>query len=351
VKAIVSLQRRGFDLGEVLFDEASDQPSNWANGKPTLIKGLCSEALNDYSKDIEQSCLLYQSLLNDEECEDLLDQAPYRERLSANFECLGSSVNEGDDQEIETVAFDAVDTDNILAEDLWIKVSWLSFYEEDASLRFRFSFGVDREEDVAADVLRQQYAAQLTDAVFPESQLVTQNTVLETTLKGILNCESVRFVERIVYFNAPQGGAYLHHDRERGHAGVVYTQLSGSTFWLALSKQNLIDEILIFVANQQANEWPDSIDSRSKKLLISMASEPAYLSDELETFANNALINLINQTPEFAQQLCQHGHARILNPGDGLLLPQEDEMNCCWHSVFCIGKDAGQALSFAIRGD
>jgi hypothetical protein len=351
VKSTVSLRRRGYDLGEALIDEVCDQPSNWAIGKPTLIKNLCSDALTHYAEEIQQSYSLYQAILDDQECDHLLDQSPYCERLSASFECLGSSVNEGDDQEIETIAFDAVDADRILAEDLWVKISWLSFYEEDASLRFRFSFGVDLQEDVAADVLRQQYAAQLTDAVFPESQLITQNTDLESTLTKILNCQSVRFVERIVYFNAPQGGAYLHHDRERGHAGVVYAQLSGSTFWLALSKQELLGEVSSFVGSRQVNEWPKGFGLESQQELVALAKDPKLLSAELETFANNTLINLINQTPEFTQQLCKHGHARILHPGDALLLPQEGEMTCCWHSVFCIGEDPGQALSFAIRGD
>jgi hypothetical protein len=351
VKSTVSLQRRGYDLGQASIDEVCDQPSNWAAGKPTLIKNLCSDGLSDYADQIQQSKFLYQAILDDQECQHLLDQSPYSERLSSSFECLGSSVNEGDDQEIETIVFDAVKGDKILAEDLWVKVSWLSFYEEDASLRFRFSFGVDLQEDVAADVQRQQYAAQLTDAVFPESQLITQNTDLDSTLKNILSSESVRFVERIVYFNAPQGGAYLHHDRERGHAGVVYTQVSGSTFWLALSKQQLISEILYYVGNCQVDEWPKGFNSESKHELIALVNKPTLLSAELETFANNTLINLINQTPEFIQQLCKRGHARILNPGDALLLPQEGEMSCCWHSVFCIGEDTGQALSFAIRSD
>ena len=52
-------------------------------------------------------------------------------------------MNEGDDQEIETVLFDALDNGEVVAEDLWAKVSWLSFFEEDSSLRVRFSFGMD----------------------------------------------------------------------------------------------------------------------------------------------------------------------------------------------------------------
>ena len=128
-----------------------------------------------------------------------------------------------------------------------MKASWLSFYEGDASLRFRFSFGVDFVEDVAADQNRQHYAALLTEAVSPESKIITDNQQLKHTLSQTLGSEEFRFVERIIYFNSASGGAYLHHDRERGHAGVVYAQLTGQTLWLALPQQALIDEINLFV--------------------------------------------------------------------------------------------------------
>ena len=316
-----------------------------------MLPAVCKAGLAQYAKNIEQSASLYESILDDQECDHLLNQPPYLDRIASNFECLGSSINEGDDQEIETVLFDAVESQDIVAEDLWVKVSWLSFYEQDASLRFRFSFGVDHIEDVAADAKRQYYAAQLTDAVFPESKLITQNPVLASTLVKVLGSSAVKFVERIVYFNAPEGGAYLHHDRERGHAGVVYAQLSGSTCWLALSKQQLMTEIVQFVSHCEANDWVTSIDPSARQELIALAASPERLASELETFANLSLINLINQTSEFVQQLCNQGHARILNPGDAILLPQEGEMSCCWHSVFCIGEETGQALSFAIRSD
>lgn len=344
------LQRRGFDLGEVnIAAQTSDLLRNWQQGKPVLLQGQCRRGLTDQADNILLSEQLYHAILDERDSEDLLDQPPYSLRIPQAFECLGSTINQGDDQEIETVLFDAIDAEGSVAEDLWMKVSWLSFFAEDASLRFRFSFGVDFVEDVAADETRQYYAAELCDKVFPESSIITQNTELLATLQETLGCENINFVERIVYFNAPQGGAYLHHDRERGHAGVVYAQLTGSTFWLALNKQALMQEIVDFVEKHDLSLLQKPIDSDSKQELEQLASNTEQLASELETFANSTLIHLINETPEFVLQLVEHGHGRQLNTGDVLLLPQQGEMDCCWHSVFCTSDTAGQALSFAIR--
>ena len=349
------LQRRGFALGktpENITDYPNDPLSNWAEGKPVFLKGLCSSQLDSFTNEIESSDKLYEAILNGEECDQVFAESPYIDRIEPHFESLGCSVNEGDKQEIETIIFDAIDsndTDNILAEDLWVKASWLSFYEDDASLRFRFSFGVDLVEDVAADTNRQHYAALLTDAIFPESSIIIDNKELGQQLKKILNGNDFKFVERIIYFNSPDGGAYLHHDRERGHAGVVYAQLSGKTFWLALPKSALVDDIIFFIERCQQNTWPDSIDDELKADIINSSTSKEKLASELDSFSNSALIHLINETPDFIQQLIHHGHYRPLNPGDIILLPQDSELSCCWHSVFCLGEESGEALSFAIR--
>ena len=348
-----TLQRRGHNLGEVADQSAeltADPKSAWQSGKPVFLKAHCATELKNYSQAIQQSHVLYQAVLDEEECDQLLAESPYAERLIGQFESLGSSFNEGDDQEIETVLFDAIEGDEVLAEDLWLKVSWLSFYEEDTSLRFRFSFGVDNVEDVSEDPQRQRYASLLTDAIFPESQLITQNQSLNTLLCEVLDCTEINFVERIIYFNSPDGGAYLHHDRERGHAGVVYTQVTGQTYWLALPKSELMSEIVQFVNQcQQHNQWPDSLSNSQQQELVELSINRDQLSSELETFSNDTLIQLINETQLFVQQLITQGHSRVVESGDILLLPQETDLDCCWHSVFNLGEEAGEALSFAVR--
>jgi len=348
-----TLNRRGYHLGDLSCHSprsSNDKLNDWQQGKPVLLQKICLLQLAQHSENIKQSYLLYLAILDNEECDPILAQPPYSNRLNHHFEPLGSSVNEGDEQEIETILFDAVEKGGILAENLWMKISWLSFHEEDASLRFRFSFGVDNIEDVAADKQRQHYAALLTDAIFPESGLITQNKQLIKQLQEILACDVPSFVERIVYFNSPDGGAYFHHDRERGHAGVIYAQLSGSTFWLALPKQALMQEITFFVKQSQANGiWPKTIDSTMQNELNKLASNSEKLSSALESFSNSTLIHLINETKPFVQQLIKNGHGRIVQSGDVLLLPQETDLNCCWHSVFCLFDEPGEALSFAVR--
>jgi len=349
---MISLQRRGFDLGVVdptYLPKSNDSLENWALGRAVLVRQACANLIAQAQTEIMRSEKLYQSILAGEDCDRLLSSNPYQD-IDLNFECLGSSINQGDAQEIETIVFDALKEGKPVAEDLWLKVAWLSFHPDDASMRFRFSFGVEHIEDVAADPMRQNYAAALADAVFPESRVITSNQDLLETLYHILGCQEVRFVERIVYFNAPEGGAYLHHDLERGHAGVVYAQISGSTFWLALPKHQLLKELLDFVkCCQTQNKWPTTIDPSMRTEITLLCADQNAVAEQLETFANSSLIHLINECKEFVQQLIVNGHGRMLEAGDVLLLPQADEDSCCWHTVFTLGDTAGEALSFAVR--
>jgi len=81
-----------------------------------------------------------------------------------------------------------------------------------------------------------------------------------------------------------------------------------------------------------------------------LANDTERLNAELDSFANDNLIQLINETKAFVQQLIAAGHGHLIETGDVLLLPQEDQNKCCWHSVFNLGEESGQALSFAVRG-
>jgi len=359
---LIKLRRRGFNLG--LVDSAVSAASqnseseylppreqilaSWESGRALLLNQLCLKQLSEYAEQLVETEYLVAAILNEQSCDELLYQSPFRERLEPKFQSLGSTFNEGDEQEIEMVVFDALENGSIIAEDLWLKASWLSFHDEDASLRFRFSFGNDHEEDVAADAHRQTLAGELSDAVFPESEIVCENHVLQKILSDLLDDEKPKFVERIVYFNAPNGGAYLHHDLERGHAGVVYTQLSGETFWLALPKRSLIEEIIAF---SKTHPWPESMTREMRSQMNDLISDRSLLSEQLGSFNNNTLIHLINETEAFVQFLIAKGHSHHLVPGDTLLLPQASADACCWHSVFCVGEEMGQALSFAIRAE
>ena len=130
---------------------------------------------------------------------------------------------------------------------------------------------------------------------------------------------------------------------------MVFAQLSGATYWLALPRYELVDEVVSFAKQCHQSEWPESFNKEMRSELIALCQDKEALANELETFANTSLIHCMNETPAFVQQLVHRGHGQFLNRGDVILLPQAELTNCCWHTVFCVGNETGQALSFAIR--
>ncbi|MBI5449988.1 MAG: hypothetical protein HY940_01395 [Gammaproteobacteria bacterium] len=353
------LQRRGTPLGAITeLHRTSRQPPEaartaWQSAQPVLLPGLASERLGQYALDIAAAHTLMEQMLDGEHTiDELLEQPPYQTRLQPHFEMLASSQDESDLQEIETLEFDAIADGETTAENLWLKISWLSYDEDDPSLRFRFSFGLPGYEDVASDLPRQRAAAALTEAVFPESALISRHSQLKQLLCALLDCRDIEYVERIIYFNAPNGGAQFHQDVERGHDGVVFLQASGRTFWFALAKSLLIDEITTFVRDPQQALALAAIlpDMAQRKRLQQTCHDRIQLSAWLDDHDDNEPLEmLLNRCPAFTRQLVEHGHGYVLHPGDMILLPQGDHEHCCWHTVFCLGDETGEGLSFAIR--
>jgi len=323
----------------------------WQAAQPIFLPGLVAAEIPAQGRHIAQANALMAAVLDGGDCEELLLQAPYAERLVPRFELLASSYDEGDPQEIVKIEFDVMEDGRLIAENLWVKLSWLSYQEHDASLRFRFSFGMENYEDVAADPARQSYAAELAEALFPESTVISANPRLAAFLRELLPAKDLAYVERIVYFNAPEGGAQFHHDVERGHLGVVFAQVSGRTAWLALSTEQLLDEIRGFLAQADAESTLRELipDSEPRIRLLALAQDRVALAAYLNDRNNDPLEQLINRTPAFARRLIEGGHAYILYPGDVMLLPQHDMAHCAWHAVYCLDDQPGEALSFAIR--
>jgi hypothetical protein len=323
----------------------------WQAAQPILLPGFVADDIPGHSQDIAQAATLMNAVLDGGDCEELLQREPYAGRLAPRFELLAATYDEGDPQEIVKLEFDVMQDDEPIAENLWVKLSWLSFAEYDGSLRFRFSFGMESYEDVAADPQRQAYAAALTEAVFPESAVISANTRLQDFLRGVLQAKDLVYVERIVYFNAPDGGAQFHHDVERGHLGVVFAQLSGRTAWLTLSTEQLLDAIQHFLAQPDAeNDMAKTVkQKKTRGELVKLAADRAALTEYLNRRDNDPLEQLINRNPAFIRHLIERGHAYILNPGDIILLPQQDAEHCAWHAVYCLDDSPGEGLSFAIR--
>lgn len=353
----VLLRRRGTALAWVAERRRPTQPSaelvraEWLASRPVMLAGYVSGEVAAATAQIRDSLALTEAVLEGESAADLFERAPYAARLASRFEMLAATEDEGDPQEIETIEFDAMEAGEPVAENLWVKLSWLSFEDDDASLRFRFSFGLVGYEDVAADTRRQQAAAELTEALFPESAVISANTRLHALLAQALATERLAYVERIVYFNAPDGGAQFHQDVERGHLGVVFAQAHGRTGWLTLPKEELMDEIQGLLADADQTDALAALPPRARmcKELAAFGVDRARLSQALDDGDHDGLEILLNRCPAFARRLIERGHCYLLRPGDLILLPQHDAVRCAWHAVFCLDDFIGEALSFAVR--
>lgn len=350
------LTRRGYELGWIaenrrpaMFD-AAEVKRAWHADEAIMLPGILDDVIGNYAAEIGQAHRLMERTLGGEEVSIQFGEEPYRSRLMPKFPLVSAVFEEHDPQCIEKLFFDAEEKGDVIAEDLWCKASWLSFFDDDASMRFRFSLGMEGYEDVAADPGRQLLAAEITDAIFPESAAITEHKALNDLLTEVLDTKPA-YTERIIYFNAPNGGAQMHHDVERGHLGVVFAQMSGSTGWLAMAKPVLIDEIQAFLALPEselalAKVLPD-IDSQNA--LRELAEDRAALSAHMDEFDHELSEALMDRCPEFIEYLFRQGYGYVLEAGDVLLMPQRDLETCVWHTVFCLGDDPGEALSFALR--
>ncbi|MDX8413994.1 MAG: hypothetical protein R8J85_07895 [Mariprofundales bacterium] len=326
------LSRRGIDLGWITANQAtSNHPSHqqWQQLQAIPLPGTIHRNLPTLEEQIRQAYRCMTSIIEGTPPSQLLTVNPSDSEIQ--FDLSTISADEHDQQAIEKLYFQGYDNHDEAIGEAWCKVSWLSFHDDDASLRFRFSFGIEGSEDVAANPRQQQLAAALCQQIFPESAAITDNPTLLARLHDIVGLEPINFVERIIYFNAPNGGALFHHDVEPGHVGVIYGQISGSSFWLALSKQQLISEINDFV-----NQHNIQLSCGDLAAELNRAEHP-----EIEA--------IIDHNPQFIHQLVERGFGYILHAGDAILLPQPNEAQCVWHSVFCLGDEPGEGLSFAMR--
>jgi len=250
-------------------------------------------------------------------------------------------------------------------DDLWVKSSWLSTYEDDASMRLRFAFGTEREDDASGDLLRHRLVADLASRVLPESALVSANPEIVQLVERLIG-ERALFTQHIAYWNAPEGGALFHHDafaedeeeagRGSGQLGVCYLQIDGRTAWLALSIADLALRVREFVEGFRRGElaWVQAQlfpDAAARARLDDLAEDDDLLRAELAKPACGTLCGLVNRGPEFTAWLADAGHAAILSPGDAILLPNHGLARTAMHSVFCAGDETAYALSFAIRAD
>lgn len=349
------LSRRGADLGwTAVSDEQPEMPSAaeiraaWDRAEAIRLPGILLNHLPEHEAAIQDALTIMDKVRAGESCADLLSEEPYHSRLLPDFDLLAPIYNDADEQEIEKVVFDAVKSGEIHAEDLWMKCSCLSFHEPDESIRFRFSYGMEMYKSHEGDLLRERLASELASRVFPECAIVTEHPELNALLATALGYRP-EYVEKIIFSNAPEGGAQFHQDVEKGHSGVLYGQLYGHTGWLAMPRAALLDAASRFITDEKneaalTRHFPDAA---ARETLRQLADDPARMAEQIEADDQGVLEIFLNTMPEFTRMLLDAGWGTILSPGDVILLPQAATEHCNWHSVFCLDNKPGHSLSFA----
>jgi hypothetical protein len=329
----IVLDRRGVRHGTIRpggrATEAGDARELWAAARPLWFPRALALASPEARGQIRRSRQLFRRA----EQGRIDFQREIWRRLDGQPEWApaGAAVDLADDREIEKVFVDRRRGGRIVQSDLWAKLSWISRNERDPSLRIRFSFGSEQHDDWQADRSRAVAADRLAEAVFPEGELVAGHPGLGQVLRRV-HGRAVRLSERIVFANAPGGGAAFHHDAETEQLGVLYAQIAGKTAWLALPKRDLASVVA----------------EAARGDLAKVAGSPARALRALERHDLPALDRLLNSTPSFTRRLVERGALSILSAGDILLLPSPGPDDAAWHSVFALGNRPSLAHSYGI---
>ncbi|MCA8956919.1 MAG: hypothetical protein KDC87_12650 [Planctomycetes bacterium] len=315
------LRRRGHHLGFLVRRAVPEQPEDlaplWAADLPIHLPGVLAGGLEVFAEDIAASLAMFDRLRRGRR---FLDELARRLAHQDVFVPAGSTFDRCDDREIEKIWMRAVDGGGSLAEELWAKLSWVAHDEADLSLRVMFSSGVEQLQEWRQDSDRARFADAACEEAFPECRTISGHVPLVEALQELLGTP-LRFSERILYANAPGGGAVFHHDVEPGQLGVVFGQFAGSTAWFALPKKALAEHLRVLARGTLASRT------------ASLADALRLLDDENDPDRHV----LLNESPELAQRLVEAGAVVWLEPGDALLLPNHGADDTCWHSVFALG--------------
>lgn len=327
----VTLLRRGVRHGRFrpgAIQEVSGEPRDlWAAAEPLHLPGALRLLLRKHAPDVARTRRLLQQA---GEGRDAFRREVWR-RVDARrgFAAGAASRDLSDPREIERVHADLVRAGSS-GVDLWAKLSWISRDPRDTSLRIRFSFGSERDDDWSGDARRARSADAFAEAVFPECRVLSENVAALRYLRRATG-RAVRLSERILFANAPGGGAAFHHDAETEQLGVAYGQLAGRTAWLALPKRELAD----VVAELATGRLASTVGSARRALKALERDLPP-------------LDHLLNSAPRLTRSLAERGRLYVLAAGDLLFLPSPGPDDAAWHSVFALGSRPSLALSFGI---
>jgi hypothetical protein len=224
------------------------------------------------------------------------------------------------------VLLDAEPGGTVVARDLWAKLAWIADTDNDRSLRIRFSAGREQLDAwMGATDLTAGWVDQFAARAFLECAAVLTCLPLRRLLQRLLQ-RPHRLSERIVYNNAPDGGAVFHHDAEPGQLGVVFSQLEGHTAWLSISKRRLAARV---VHAGQARNVRAAMDA-------------------LDRGEDSKLWRRLNRDAGFTADLAAHGALFVLRAGDVILLPSQGFDDVAWHSVIALGTRPSLAHSYGV---
>lgn len=301
----------------------------WQADEPIVLRGIATDGVRAHGRSIRRSLALFDAVRAGVSFERLAARAL---RARAGFRPAGVTIDLGDTREIEKVFVDALSGARAVARDLYAKLSWIAHDERDTSLRVRFSFGAESLLDWQTETRRAVWSDRFAAALFPECAVVTECAPLTALVDSLIG-RRTRLSERIIYSNAPGGGATFHHDDEPRQLGVVYTQLEGATAWFALPKRRLAAHV---VASARSAALRRRVGSVARALRA------------LDDTSDPLLGALLNATPAFSRRLADAGEFYVLRAGDSLLLPSHGPDDVCWHAVFALGRRPSLAHSYGV---
>jgi hypothetical protein len=322
------LRRRGADLGYAVpiareLPDPAAAARRWRDAEGVFLPGLLGKAPERHRAAIDATLRMFDRLRAGA---SLLDE--FERRIGADPDLVYSGSSEGgpDPREIERVFVDAVPDGERVAKDLWAMLAYLATDETDPSLRIRFSNGADGiDEWMTSTDLTAGWTDQFAARAFPECEAVLTCAPLRELLQQLLG-RPYRLSERILYNNAPDGGAVFHHDAEPGQLGVVFSQLEGHTGWLALGKRRLA------------------------ALLVKRGHQPSARQAmlALDRGDDQPLWRVLNRDAAFTAELAARGALFVLQQGDCMLLPSHSLDDVAWHSVIGLGDRPSLAHSYGI---
>lgn len=321
------LLRRNADLGQVVtvhrdLPDERTQTAAWRAAAPIFLPGILGDAAGQFANEINDCLTMFDRLRDGGE---FLDEVESRIGDDANLRYAGSTVDQEDPREVERIFVNAEVDDAVVAEDLWAKLAWITTEEVDASLRIRFSNGLDQQEEwLTTNDLTASWVDQFALRTFPECHAVLSSAPLRKCLDRLI-ARPYRLSERIIYNNAPGGGAVFHHDAEPSQLGVVFTQLKGRTAWFTIAKPRLA-KLLVRYGMPNARRAIAAMDSGCDEVVQ----------------------HILNRDARFAAMLAANGALFLLRAGDAILLPSPSFDNCAWHSVVAVGDQPSLAHSYGV---